>query len=286
MAMHIRVKPAKRYLKKDFFKINDFPLQILHMDSSMEYPLHSHDFCEIVIVYSGESIHQYNNIKKTVKTGDVIFIPIGNEHAYECVNNFSYLNIIFDESIVSPKIINFNKYSVTHLSSFDLQPCIDILNMIDKELYRKEINYKNMMSALFLSFLIDLKRSIIKSENDNENYISTRNRIINVVEIVKRNPTKNYTLDSLANLANTSVRNFTRLFKNQYKTTIIKYINALRIQESINLLKNTEFTIYQIALLVGYEDASYFSTIFKNLMKTSPLDYRTSLNSGNLSSNN
>ncbi len=45
------------------------------------------------------------------------------------------------------------------------------------------------------------------------------------------------------------------------------YLNKIRIEQSKLLLKNTDSSIVEIAMEVGFEDQSYFSKVFKNLTK-------------------
>ena len=52
------------------------------------------------------------------------------------------------------------------------------------------------------------------------------------------------------------------------------YLNKIRIEQSKLLLKNTDFSIVEIAMEVGFEDQSYFSKVFKNLTKMTPKQYR------------
>lgn len=54
----------------------------------------------------------------------------------------------------------------------------------------------------------------------------------------------------------------------------MEYITRVRIDEAKRLLKETDEKIYQIAAKVGFEDAYYFSKIFKNVAGVSPKEWR------------
>lgn len=64
------------------------------------------------------------------------------------------------------------------------------------------------------------------------------------------------------------------IFKNEVGITINKYITQMRIEEAKNLLKNTNMTIAQIALSVGYTDTTYFSKLFKSYTGSNPSEMR------------
>ncbi len=58
--------------------------------------------------------------------------------------------------------------------------------------------------------------------------------------------------------------------------SIREYINKLRIEDAKMLLKNSNLSVTEIALSVGYHDSNYFSNVFKRMMGMSPLKYRKS----------
>ena len=53
-----------------------------------------------------------------------------------------------------------------------------------------------------------------------------------------------------------------------------EYINQLRINESKRRLLSTNFSIGRIANDVGFENISYFSTVFRKQCGMSPADWR------------
>ena len=52
------------------------------------------------------------------------------------------------------------------------------------------------------------------------------------------------------------------------------YLNTLRIDKSKSLLDNSDIQLVDIAGMVGYEDQSYFTKVFKKLTGISPGKYR------------
>lgn len=62
--------------------------------------------------------------------------------------------------------------------------------------------------------------------------------------------------------------------KKQTGMSFSEYLTRLRIDEAKKLLADTDWKVYAVAEAVGYEDAFYFSRIFKRLTGTSPMDWR------------
>ncbi|MBQ4087516.1 MAG: helix-turn-helix transcriptional regulator [Clostridia bacterium] len=65
-----------------------------------------------------------------------------------------------------------------------------------------------------------------------------------------------------------------RVFKNSYKVTPYSYLLDKRIDLSKQLLKNTNFSVKQIAYSLCFSDEFYFSNIFKKKVGISPSEFR------------
>lgn len=65
-----------------------------------------------------------------------------------------------------------------------------------------------------------------------------------------------------------------KMFKAETGVVIKDFINHYRIEKAKNLLKNSSSSISMIASEVGFDNFSYFSTIFKKLTGMSPYSYR------------
>jgi len=57
----------------------------------------------------------------------------------------------------------------------------------------------------------------------------------------------------------------------------VKYLNTVRVMKSKRLLKESEFSITQIAEKVGYENATHFGRVFKAITGLPPIKYRKNI---------
>lgn len=64
------------------------------------------------------------------------------------------------------------------------------------------------------------------------------------------------------------------LFKRDMGVTFTQYLMQKRLEQATVLLKNTDYSIANIANMVGYVDPLYFSKLFKKYNNLSPLNYR------------
>lgn len=68
-----------------------------------------------------------------------------------------------------------------------------------------------------------------------------------------------------------------RVFKKEAGVTFNEYLNRVRINKAKDLLRNRDLRLTDISLMVGFEDQSYFTKVFKRMTGTLPRAYRESL---------
>ena len=65
-----------------------------------------------------------------------------------------------------------------------------------------------------------------------------------------------------------------KLYKKKTGMNLKDYINGYRIEQAKKLLAGGEMPIGEVAVSVGFDNLSYFSTLFKKSSGISPLEYR------------
>jgi len=68
------------------------------------------------------------------------------------------------------------------------------------------------------------------------------------------------------------------LFKKEKGFNFSDYLNKVRMEQSIHLLRTTNLTTYQIAEKIGFNNSHYFSSCFKKYTGISPSEYRDPIN--------
>jgi len=82
------------------------------------------------------------------------------------------------------------------------------------------------------------------------------------------------TLDSLSAYLGRSRSYISHLFKKTTGKSLRAYCNELKLFTSEKLLRSTEMTVTEIAFESGFEDTSYFVSIFKDKYGMTPYKYR------------
>lgn len=93
---------------------------------------------------------------------------------------------------------------------------------------------------------------------------------------------KNYedpslSLKTLAEYVYLTPTYLSNLFKKGAGITIGQYIADVRIESAKRLMKDPRLKFYEVARMVGYEDANYFAKIFKKKTQMTPSEYKDSL---------
>ena len=85
---------------------------------------------------------------------------------------------------------------------------------------------------------------------------------------------ENITVNDIAAALGLSRSYFSKLIKKMTLKSPQEYLLAYRINKSCELLRTTDLSIGEIALLVGYSNQFHFSRAFKNYMQQSPSEWK------------
>lgn len=96
-----------------------------------------------------------------------------------------------------------------------------------------------------------------------------------LMEYIEENYSDNQlTLEKAADHFKISYYYLSRMFKEQIGTNFVSYLTLLRLEKAIGYLKNTDYSIEKIALMVGFTDRNSFARSFKKNYNTTPGSYR------------
>lgn len=104
--------------------------------------------------------------------------------------------------------------------------------------------------------------------------------LIDKVKRIKReitvSPDLYMTVEEIGKYYQLSMRAFSDCFKAIYGKTYYAYIKEFRIKKAASMLCDTKKNISDIAMVVGYQNASKFSKAFMDVMGVNPVSYRRS----------
>ncbi len=98
--------------------------------------------------------------------------------------------------------------------------------------------------------------------------------VLDIQDWLEKNFQDEIKVDLLADKAGMSRRTFERRFKNATGDSPLRYLQRIRIENARQLIENGGKTFDEITYIVGYEDSSTFSRIFKKTTGLSPNMYK------------
>lgn len=101
--------------------------------------------------------------------------------------------------------------------------------------------------------------------------------IMKVIEWVREHLGESVSVNDLADIAGLSPSYFRRWFHREVGSSPSDYVTQLRIECSKRLLADTDRSITDIAMELGYSTSAYFTATFHRETGTTPTDYRRQL---------
>ena len=91
---------------------------------------------------------------------------------------------------------------------------------------------------------------------------------------VLNNVESNISLQDTAEHVGVSAGYLSTIFKREYNQSFVDFVNTTKIEHACRLLEEKELMVMEIAYRLGYENAYYFSKVFRKYMGMSPTDYQ------------
>jgi len=99
-------------------------------------------------------------------------------------------------------------------------------------------------------------------------------RLHKIVELLRKDPARDYSLDSLADAAGMSRTVFHRLFTQTYGSSPLALLRELRLKRAEELLVQTDMPIKTITARLGYRSRSHFWKLFRDVHGVDPEQFR------------
>lgn len=238
--------------------------------------LHYHKENELYFLLKGRVKYFIDNKTFLINEGDLIIVPKNSLHSTDS-ETYLYnerLLISFGDNLYSQSVATclqelFND-KIIHIPK-------EKLPLIENMFYKIESEYKgnrkngDILIKLYISELICYLHRYRYSNDIDEHIIDKL--IQQVAQYINDNFEKEITLSSLSRIFGISESHLSRCFKLSTGTCISEYINYVRINHAEWLLKNKHLPITEIAIRCGFNDSSYFASVFKKLKGITPYKF-------------
>ncbi len=258
----------------------DFPVGIHNTICNSGFSLypHIHREFEFLVMCEGKGTVYVENERFDLKAGEGIFVNSEELHIGIKTDSerASFFAVVF-----APEV--FGNFALDLIMQKYVEP------VIKKKIRPKRRLSEGVVQKLFeirekpgelkiKALLYDIWDECINTAEKSPDFSKSKSveDVKSVMEYIRENYRRDITLESMAEHVNMSRGYLCRKFKSVVRMTPFEYLIEVRIDKGCEMLKNTDFSVGEIAQLCGFNSFSYFSKIFNEKTGCTPLEYRKS----------
>lgn len=239
-----------------------------------------HEEMEVKYIVSGSMNINFGTNTIRAEKGDLVIINPFEYHANKLENgetavyNMFCVNLsrVFNNSLFKENFAKCDFSNVKFTNIIKNDPVTS--DYADKLFSSFEKNDTMLSLGLFIAFFSALKKHMINEKNVAVSRDTRSSEIINKAFLyIHTHFDERIKIQDIAKECYVSEPHFCRVFKNITGETPITYINNLKINKAISLMKSSNLAIKQISEAVGFEDYTYFCRCFKKIIGSSPKAY-------------
>ena len=224
-------------------------------------------FQNIIVSSSGQLGHVL--FFKANETVHVSSLEIVRKN-FSARNNYNFnglnedLKKLFQDSDAQERFFYQGNYSIK---------AADIVEDINKKQYTGFVRSIFLEGKLFEMLVLQVSQYHDDTQQEKLPQILRRSdveKVKNTVDLIKSDLSQNHSVDFLAKEAGTNVNKLQDGFKHMYGLTVNKYMQQAKLEAAKDMLTSSEYNISQIVQLIGLNNRSYFSKIFKEKYGVNP----------------
>lgn len=266
-------------------------IQVRKHTRFIHFPKHTHDYVEMIYMYSGSTHHKINDCDVILKQGELLILnqkatqeiyPAGED---DIAVNFIILPEFFDYGIkmMEQEPNTLREFIIDCLRGstgtsgylyFKVSDVLPIQNLIENLIWtikNRLPNKRSINQATMGLLFLQLMNHMDKVETDAQS--RQQQLMISVLQYIEEHY-KDGELSELAEQMHYDLYWLSREIKKQAGCTYTELVQKKRLNQAAYLLKNTNMSVIHVGMAVGYENQSYFHRIFQKQFGTTPRKYR------------
>ncbi|BDI29058.1 HTH-type transcriptional activator RhaR [Capsulimonas corticalis] len=262
---------------------------------------HHEDFYSLYFVRQGSGRHMVNDVVYSVSRGDVYIMSPGAVHAYRQAEQLVLDALYFTLDIFTPLEMDWLRATagflpllvgsesrgsddasggrLLHLNPAQHTRMTQLVDTLHGEWLRGDYGNALMTRALFLELLVRLARFC--DENAAADYGSSvahtpksEETLAAALRFMDERFAEPLRIEQIAASVFLSADRFTEVFSAAMGRSPSDYLRYIRIEHAKLLLATTDLPITRIAADSGFDQASYFTHVFRKAVDQTPREYR------------
>ena len=278
---------AAEYLDRE-----KLPLRLIRRDPEGEYPLHRHEFSELVVVFGGTGTHLAFGEKHKLTPGDVFLIgEPGPPHGFADTRELALYNVLFERKKLAdamqtqgyPVLAELASLELVpgggvplHLEPAELREVMTILRGMEHEQGQVRSFSELALTSRFTLLAVGLVRIKRRRPDHGRTAVNPLGgeRLSELLLLLAEHPEREFPRRELAERLCVSESTLQRIFRARTGFSPHDYLMRLRLKKAATLLLESELTIGEVAAESGFADSNYFCRRFRRYADASPLEFR------------
>lgn len=194
---------------------------------------------------------------------------------------FNYLKGYINNTIQHCSLSEFELKTLLQNALYNIINILDELHFDMDAMNKSKLEYfhridETSSAAQLLSLLDSIEKDVSIFLSDNVTHMN--NQIINkIIEYISKHYNEQLSLKELADKFHFNYYYLSSYFSSHISEGFSEYLNKVRVEKALELLRNEKIPVAEISYLVGYSDHSYFCKVFKKLTNSTPSRYRKNI---------
>ncbi|KFX02071.1 helix-turn-helix domain-containing protein [Pectobacterium carotovorum] len=265
---------------EDYFLTDKNAVMVAERHPQPVFPLHHHDFDELVIVWRGNGLHLWNDVPYRITRGDMFYVSANDRHSYESVHELELDNILYirnrltlsaDWQALLPggELPQSQRYWC--LGSEGMDTLREKVDALSQECMKSDALSLQLSEALLLQIALLAARY---RHTPNSPQLADAHQLDMLMNALRASIAAPFRFEAFCEQHHFSARSLRARFKEQTGMSVPHYLRQLRLCKAMELLRYDLQTIGDVAALCGFEDSNYFSVVFHQAFGVSPSAYR------------
>lgn len=271
-------KPLINQLALNILSRGLYPSSFGKYVSASNHYTKRHNHTDNLVIFCFEGIGQFNTptCQGILKKGDVLFLPKGIEHQYKSSTNDPWsIYWVHIEGHLFEQFMDFIGVNSNNLI-LNISNQVAFIDEFEQLLATRNKSYQlssfilasNIIKKMFALFTVNSPSKLEQSKQDFN--------LSKVTSFMEENISQKINLQQIADSFELSKFYFAKKFLQHTGVSPIRYFLELKIKHACKLLDESNISVKDVALQIGYDDPYYFSRLFKKIMGLSPTQYRQS----------
>ncbi|AEI43312.1 AraC family transcriptional regulator [Paenibacillus mucilaginosus] len=268
-----------------------YPISVYHMECApggTVLECHWHSEFEFILVTKGRAVFQVGTGSFELTEGEAVFVHSGEIHAGDPVGEAgcSYSAVVFgaelltgsmdlvQEKCVDPLLQRVCRLPVKITGAAEWGA--EVIRLLGRMLESSAEETASQVLATKGLLLLIMAQLFSQGEAGEvpKAALWKTEQIKTALHYIHEHYQRTIRLKDLCLLTNMSEGHFCRVFRSVMQYSPIDYINKYRTQQAAKLLERTDKKIAAVAMDTGFENISYFTSVFKTHMGVTPSQFR------------